>query len=146
MPDSEATTRAVEFVFKKLNSSGYDSLNPAQRSLVCAWAVCGEIDNGGIWQFFFNTSGDWAVDTPEALRAVSAPELASVVEAAIAEFSDDGPSRDLDTRRAQIKGLPKVSTDVWDDLDRKFDSSEIAGKLDAFVAASQDSLYEDGYA
>lgn len=131
--------RAIDVVFDQLASGGYDSLSPAQRVLVCVWGACGEIENGGFDQFFFNTSGDWALDTAEAFRAISAPDLADLVARAVREFPGGNPSRDLDTRRAELNGLPVESQARFDELSSKFDGSSVDSLLLRFI---QDNLVE----
>jgi hypothetical protein len=46
-----------------------------------------QILNGGFWQFFFNSSGERALETVEALRAVGAKEQAKILEKAIRIFA-----------------------------------------------------------
>ena len=133
--------RAIDAAFDQLASGGYDSLSPARRVLVCVWGACGEIDNGGFDQFFFNTSGDWALDTAEAFRAISAPELADLVARAVREFPDGNPSRDLDTRREQLDRLPLESQARFHELSSKFDGSRVDFLLLRFIQGNLPEVF-----
>jgi hypothetical protein len=132
-PTPEAVRQAVEDAFRQLAADGYASLTQFQRTVVCVWAACGEIDNGGFDQFFFNSSGDWSQDTPAALREIGASELADIVAEAIARFPSPGPSRDLIQRRQQLDELDLDTQHRMAQLSRLFDTFSIDRQLAVFI-------------
>lgn len=138
---SDSTSRAIDFVFDRLEDVGFHSLNIDQQRLICVWAACGEINNGGIWQFFFNSSGDWSTHTPAALEVFDAPELAAIIRSALAAFPDNMPSTDLNKRRQEIDALPDELLATWDDLSTRFDTTSMDPKIDAFIRKNQISIY-----
>ena len=139
IPDS--TLRAIDFVFDRLANVGFDKLHDDQQHLVCVWAVCGEVDNGGIEQFFFNSSGDWSAHTPTALEVLDAPELAAIIRSAMTAFPNDMPNTELGRRRQQIDDMPDEVLTAWDDLSRRFDTSSMNSKIDKFIRSNEFSIY-----
>ena len=126
---------AVNLAFQRLACHGYQSLDLFQRTVVCVWGACGEIDNGGFEQFFFNTSGDWSLDTPAALRRIGALSLARLVDEAIGEFPPPGPSTDLEVRRQQLDVLPVQGQIRLKSLSSQFDTRSVDSLLEAFLNA-----------
>jgi len=141
MAADDIVKRAVDLVFKRLSLEGYDSLAPAQKVLVCVWAACGEIDNGGFDQYFFNTSGDWAMDTASAFVAIRANGLASMIRKAVEQFPKGGPSRDRSTRQRQLDNLPLESQFELLELNSQFDTREVDDLLVAFVEANMEEVF-----
>jgi hypothetical protein len=135
--------RAIDAAFERLADAGYASLSPAHRVVVCVWGACGEIDNGGFEQFFFNTSGDWALETPDAFRAISALELADLVARAAQEFPGGNPSRDLDTRREELDGGSVESLARWLELGSRFDGRTVDSLLVRFIQNNMDEVFPD---
>jgi Domain of unknown function (DUF4375) len=74
-----------------------------------------EVMNGGIHQFFSNSSGDWAPDVVEALEAVSLPNHAKALQQGIDMFDAPYPT-DRDKRG------DNYFAGEWGDWDRKLDS------------------------
>ena len=93
-------------VFRRLAKA--ESIVPLQTQdqvFICTWALQGEVDNGGFEQFYFNTSGDWALLVPEALRKIGANAAAKLMEEANSIFRPTGPSSDRQLRHAQLDAL-----------------------------------------
>ncbi len=74
-----------------------------------------EVMNGGIHQFFSNSSGDWAPDVVEAFEAVGLPKHAKALQKGIDMFDAPYPT-DRDERG------DNYFVGEWSDWDRKLDS------------------------
>jgi hypothetical protein len=61
-----------------------DLLEGAERVYVVVWRFQMEAYNGGIWQFFSNSSGAFAPYLCESLTEIGAPQVADIAERAIA--------------------------------------------------------------
>ena len=59
-------------------------LEGAERVYVVVWRFQMEAYNGGIWQFFSNSSGAFAPYLCESLTEIGAPQVADIAERAIA--------------------------------------------------------------
>jgi HEAT repeat protein len=58
----------IGFVIKANSHKGFENLTNAQQVVYCAFMFDAEVCNGGLLQFFGNTSGDHVAETLEALR------------------------------------------------------------------------------
>ncbi len=84
------------------------------------WYIAGidfEVPNGGFNQFFYNTTGQYALETVEALRAIGAREPADILEQAVRLFEKEvgRPA----TSRERWFGDP-CPQGVLDPLERRF--------------------------
>jgi hypothetical protein len=122
---------AGQRVFDRLASVGYQKLTKHERVLLCVWSLQGEVDNGGFDQFYFNSSGDYASDTPQALKAIGAVRTAVIVREANALLGPTGPSADRNTRIGQLDSLPESAQKAFSVLENRFYKKE--DDLDALL-------------
>lgn len=90
----------------------------------------GEVNNGGIDQFLFNSSGDYVHETIQALEIIKANKTADILREACKRFPGENPPTNLFLRREMM--LDKISPegDRFDDLDELFYAYEdVLGKL-----------------
>ena len=97
-----------------------------------------EVNNGGFHQYYFNSAGDLAPDTPEALEAIGAHHTARIVRAANSVFPS-GPPRDRDARQDILEALPE---DVFEEFDDEFlvYEDDLSSLLYSFVQANRESI------
>ena len=65
---------------------GILGMSRAEQVLWLVFELCGEVSNGGVNQFFSNSSGERAPLMPPALRELGQPELAAALEKSLAHF------------------------------------------------------------
>ena len=118
--DTKFAISLGDAMFKRETEVGFDRLTGAERVALCVNALEREINNGGFDQFFFNSSGDHARQTLEALNAIGAPQVASMLSRAIAVFPDSAPSSDRTKRQAQLDALDQAKRDSLGDVDQEF--------------------------
>jgi hypothetical protein len=109
-----------DFVFKKYYKSGYQKLSVPEKVFVCVWGLEAEVNNGGFDQFYFNSTGDLAADTLDALITIGALNAGEIVREANAVFGPDGPDKDLKNRQEQLGSLGEKVHETLDELDKKF--------------------------
>jgi hypothetical protein len=61
------------------DGDNFDRLNRVDQVLVTMWGLEAEVNNGGFDQYYFNGAGNQAFFAPEALRAIGAHPMASIV-------------------------------------------------------------------
>ena len=66
-------------LFYKAERLGYDALTPTEKIIFIMVGLEREINNGGFEQWFFNSAGNYALDTPAALEAIGANHTAGIV-------------------------------------------------------------------
>jgi hypothetical protein len=122
----------IEPVWLKLNESWDDgpeefvrvfhSVSPEIGYLYAAHWCQSEVCNGGLHQFFSNTTGLLAPEALEGFRAIGATSWAQILAEAMKHFGTPYP-RDRDQRGAFLPVPPGRSRKEWDpfyDLDERF--------------------------
>ena len=79
-----------------------------------------EVDNGGFHQYYYNSSGNTAMETAALLRKIGAPQTAKLVEAGCDLFPDDSPAKDLKKRREQLQEFTLDQIEALRDLEQRF--------------------------
>jgi len=112
--------KVSEAVWARESAVGANGLTPAEKVFLCVWNLEAEVNNGGFAQFYTNSAGDHALETPAALREIGASQAASLVETANQVFGPMGPSRDRSERTRSLEQLGKNATDALGTLDTRF--------------------------
>jgi hypothetical protein len=79
----------------------------------------GEVNNGGFDQFFFNSAGDRAADSIEALEAIGAHKTADIVRRACARFPGGMPPADRFARQ-EVLEIVSPDSEAFEDEDQAF--------------------------
>jgi hypothetical protein len=121
-----------------IEGRGVSSLSRLQRDALCVMNFQAEINNGGIHQYFFNSSGDLAKETPEVFRRIGAEKAASILEEGNALFGPEGPPIDREARMEALLRFSKSAEDRIDALSEAFYDAEdcglcLADLLDAYI-------------
>jgi len=98
------TAKPFHFVCDQLEKVGYESLTEPQRGVGCAFWFDAEVCNGGLMQFFANSSGVRAADTLEALRLLNHPEGVRALEEAMRLMGPLSRDPDQDRRLSAFEG------------------------------------------
>jgi hypothetical protein len=108
-----------------------------QKVFTTIWSLEGEVNNGGLEQYFFNHSGETANYAPTALRTVGAHQCAAIVERALATVSDEPLPHDTEQRREFMDTLTDDVFDALNQLDQEFYAypDQLTNLLYAFVTA-----------
>jgi hypothetical protein len=115
--------------------SGATVLSPLERLLVAIWGLESDVNNGGFDQYYFNSYGDFAAETPSFLRAIGADHAAALVEQANTAFGAEGPPSDRDKRQEVLERISDGAAKQWDALNNQFLKSpdDIAALLQAYL-------------
>lgn len=68
-----------------------DALNEKQRIFYITYTLEGEVNNGGFWQFFFNSSGDMANEAVSSFEKIGANKTAEICKKAVSVYGDSVP-------------------------------------------------------
>lgn len=99
----------IRFVLREYEEHGIAGVTLAQQTVYCAQLFHWEVCNGGISQFFSNSSGDHAVETLSALQRLEHKESEELLAAA---FEVLGPSAKESNRSKRDDGL----SGKWENL------------------------------
>ncbi len=97
-----------------------EKLTNPQRVLCLAYLFDKEVGNGSFDQFFFNSAGNEAHETVEALQTIGAAKTAALLQTAIAVWPDQTVPKDWETRRNVIEVIEAEVEDTWNNCTRKF--------------------------
>ena len=75
-----------------------------------------EVNNGGFWQYFINSSGRYAHQTVETLKLIGADNFAKILREAIDEFPNKTVPQDDEERQEIVD----KNYGAWNKLDYKF--------------------------
>lgn len=142
MTDAEYLDSFNREFWRTLHGPGVDALSRLQRDALCVMKFQAELNNGGLHQYLFNSSGDFARESPEVFRRIGADEAARILEEANACFGPEGPPIDLEARRTALLAFPKNMEAGIHALSKQFYMAEdrglsLADLFDAFVLSQR---------
>jgi Domain of unknown function (DUF4375) len=91
----------------RLQEVGFENLTPPERDVVCVFAMIAETNNGGLHQFYANSSGDFAAETADAFGRIGAIQVREIIHQANSVFGPNGPPKDRAARQEQLFALPE---------------------------------------
>jgi hypothetical protein len=83
-----------------------------------------EINNGGLNQFFYNSSGEFSFETIQSLKEINAVHTATILEEAICQFPNNNVPKDRNLRDEIIEEIEDIANDIWEELDSKLYENE----------------------
>lgn len=100
------THKAYTALTTKVEEAGYAALSKEERAACCAVQLTDEVRNGGLYQYFGNSSGEHSSDAVASLVEIGASEMIlDAVKAVLAHFEGGIASADTEVRRAQLEKL-----------------------------------------
>jgi hypothetical protein len=120
----------------------YSQVTPKQQILFASHWAQSEIRNGGLHQFFSNSTGVLAPEAVAGYRALKMPECALVIEKAMRFFGPSYP-RDSEKRNESLDAYENEHEEEWDPFVEMDDSffDLIDEEAGGYLAAA-DSLAE----
>ena len=99
----------------------YNDLSIPERVFLVIWELESEVNNGGLHQYFYNSSGALAPHVVGALKTIDAPATAHIVQRAlnavvntITSWSDDAH------RQSGMNQLSSETRQILEDLDQEY--------------------------
>jgi len=111
----EMTKIATDYEIRK----GYKSLSPIGKILYNVYWVEAEVNNGGFNQYFYNSSGEHAIDAVQSLDRIGASQTKELLQSAINNFPNSNVPSDRDERIRILKSIDPKNT-LFDNLDDRF--------------------------
>jgi hypothetical protein len=110
-----AELRAID-----LRAERPELLSPGRRAVLLANHLDMEVGNGGLDQFYLNSSGNAAQLTPASLHALGLETHAALIDRANSQFPAPGPLPARPERLAIMDSLPAAAGNAWRLLDGEF--------------------------
>lgn len=120
--NQDSDTDKIELVgtvlWNKAQEKGhFTQLSEAEQTFVYIDVFESEINNNGLFGFFYNTSGNCAHQVLHAYQTLKAYETASIINEAICVFKTLPVAEDILIRRSQINDLTQKDMDAWSALE-----------------------------
>src|SRR5258706_404848 len=96
------------------------SLSETDRNVFWAWSYQIAVENGGHASFFYNSSGEFAKETIQALCDIGAMEFGAILAEAVSLFPNKEVPRGLDERNEVFESLPNEASVKMSRLDERF--------------------------
>lgn len=141
----EVWYRLESILAQRAISRGAESLNDVEAAFAFVRAFQVELNNGGFWAFFYNSTGDFPDATVRGARAIGA-RSAEILERAIAVYVGDRRSFASDEdRRKWVEQHGGDSTPAADRLNKEFfDTDEgLMDLLEPYLAEHMDEVRID---
>lgn len=114
----ELVSMVIDRLMRSLDDS--KTLSPAERDVVLASMYEGEVNNGGHHQFFFNSRGDDAVETRDALARIGSADLLEIYDCALTAFPTGRPARDREKRNDELARWGEKQFKIFERLDSAY--------------------------
>ena len=94
-----------------------------------------EVNNGGFYQFYANSSGDYAHETYDALKTIGATKMADILDKANSIWPNRTVPKNGIKRQDVQDSIEEQAEKVWDQCDSNFYGypDDIAGLLIKYV-------------
>jgi len=104
---------SVDQIYLKISereeSIGWDHLTNAEQTFAIVMNMDYEVGNGGLMQYYYNSTGNDATYLHSALCRIGADKIAKIIQEINSYFGSDGPKKD---RNARIKQLASFSKSI----------------------------------
>jgi hypothetical protein len=104
--------KLIDIRFKQ----GLEALTEHERNYYAAHVYYYEVANGGLWQYFENSTANDHKVILAGLNAIGAPHVAKVLEAAGLAFGPDGPPEDRARRNEALDSFTPEQEWIIEDL------------------------------
>ncbi|HEY5701075.1 MAG TPA: DMP19 family protein, partial [Gammaproteobacteria bacterium] len=96
-----------------------DEFPPDARDIYTVGLLDSDVNNGGFSQYFWNTDGQFAVETLEVLKRIGAKETASLLRRAMKLYGAP-PTGDVEEWYDRLEKVESEHADALEDLDEHF--------------------------
>jgi HEAT repeat protein len=121
---------------------GYGALKRPQQHYSAVLMFDAEVCNGGLDQYFLNSSGDQWKDALEGLKAMKDNKRADILEKAVAKFGESGPSTEREKRMDQLSALIRKDEASFESLNDNYYDIEppLEVKMNRYVLDNPDAF------
>lgn len=117
MSSQEQLVATEALLKRRWEELGYKNLTYSEQKYIALWWLCGDVMNGGFHQYFFNSSGNLALEALAGLSEIGADQTELILRRALACFGAEGYI--ADQRKRQLR-LTAMADSLFDELDQQF--------------------------
>jgi hypothetical protein len=142
MSEPEKKSR-MDRLFERIESHGFESLTPSERSAFALRWLYVEVNTGGFEQFFYNDAGKLAGDALRGLEFLGAQCMADILRRAMSIFPGEVvPAGQNERQEIICNSLTDDQKELLENLDAEFyDCSEpVSDLLNAYIEKHPDEF------
>ena len=98
-------------------NKSFQNLTEPEKTFVFIDIFESEINNEGLYGFFFNTSGEFSHEVLKAFTAINANETVNVIDKALRIFPELPVPKDIISRRQFMEKLQIKDLELWSNLE-----------------------------
>ena len=99
---------------RRWDAVGFENLSRKERRIVVLEALEGDVMNGGLGQYFFNSSGDLALEALDALKELGALKTHTALSSAIKKVWPNDYPTDREVRYSAINDAESRDEELLD--------------------------------
>ena len=111
---------SFNFISKKESLIGFDSLSEKDQIIYSVWWLEAEVNNGGFFQYFWNSAGDHSKEALSALEKVGAVKTAGLLKRAMDIAFDGIVPVNRDARQSLLAQDKQNKEGKLEELDSEF--------------------------
>ncbi len=120
--DQKKDTNIIELVgtvvWNKANENeSFQNLSEQEKTFVFIDIFESEINNEGLYGFFYNTSGEFSHEVLQAFTTINAKETADILDKALRIFPELPVPKDIILRRQFMEKLKIEDLELWSNLE-----------------------------
>jgi len=105
-------------VWNKANENkSFQNLSEPEKTFVLIDIFESEINNEGLYGFFYNTSGEFSHEVLQAFMTINACETSDILDKALRIFPELRVPKDIILRRQFMKNLTFEDLELWSNLE-----------------------------
>ncbi|MES2332234.1 MAG: DMP19 family protein [Bacteroidota bacterium] len=119
-------------------------VNAEQKVVFLITRLESEVYNGGIDQYFYNSSGEYSHETLNALKLINAPITLKILEKAISYWPNSTVPKETSIRREELLDtVEKKAESEWEKLTKAYwdDEENLFEKLFQFILDNSIKFY-----
>jgi hypothetical protein len=132
----------MDSIYERIEAEGFDALTDSERYYFAIWWLEGEANNGAFDQYFGNSSGEFANEALQGLKAVGAHRMADIFEAAINLFPNSQVPTDREERNKVLDNFTPDQEQQLSKLTSEFTDypDDLSSLLNAYVEEHQEQF------
>ncbi len=124
-------------IIAKIETNGLDSLSLKEKIVELVSTLDYETTQGGLYSYYYNTSGSQAIEVIEALNAIGAKKAANIMKEINELFRNGMPPKNHEERRKELHGLVQPLEEYTEKL---YNSVELFDLIDDYIIENREDF------
>ena len=118
--NAENLSRAMMELYDFICKYDFSELTDPQKHFYFNQQLENAVNMDGFYLFFWNSTGEFAVEAIQSLTAIGAFHTRAIVQKAIDQFPGSYVPKDEVKRQVLMQQIEDTASDIWNGLDQEF--------------------------